>query len=237
MCNLVLASKQQESESIVKLLKNLFALIQMLKLFVDPPALFHYLYSLDWYRETLFAALPNFQDGWKGKSVLEIGCATGDFCRDMSAMGAIVCGVDRSGDMVRNATLAYENIRFEVADAMSLPLSKQQFEVVFAASLLNVVKNPVEVLREMLRVCRLGGVLVLLVPAAEFSTTEAKRWLMMQKFSAKNAIAYMAWYRLAKKVKIAQFTQWISEAGGTNMRVESRCLLGGMVRVFHVYPS
>jgi ubiquinone/menaquinone biosynthesis C-methylase UbiE len=221
----------------VKWLKNTAAWAEMVRLLLDPPALFHHLHSLDWYRGALVEALPHVPKNLAGKSILEIGCATGDFCGDMFALGGRVFGVDRSHDMVRRAKRAHVSIRFEVADAHSLPYGDHTFDVVFAASLLNVVNDPPRVLREMVRVCCPGGALALLVPAAEFNTAEAKRWVIAQGLTAKETAAYMAWHRLAKKVSAEKLTRWLNEAGLANALVESRCLLGGLVRVLHVYPS
>lgn len=218
-------------------LESTAAWAEMVKLFLNPPSLFNHLHSLDWYRGALMGTLPQAPEDLAGKSVLEIGCATGDFCSDMAALGATVRGVDRSHDMVQRAMLAHGSVRFDVADALSLPCDDHQFDVVFAASLLNVVGNPSGVLREMARVCSPGGVLALLVPAAEFTTLAAKRWVLAQGLTAKEAVAYMAWHRLAKKVGTDQISQWIHAAGLARARVASQSLLGGLVRVVHVYPD
>ena len=209
----------------------------MVRLLLDPPSLFHHLHSLDWYRGALVGALPHVPKDLAGKSVLEVGCATGDFCGDMSALGARVFGVDISDNMVRRAKLSHKSVQFDVADAQSLPYGDRTFDVVFAASLLNVVNDPPRVLREMVRVCRPGGALALLVPAAEFRAAEAKRWVVTQGLTAKESAAYMAWHRLAKKVSADKLTHWINDAGLANARVESHRLLGGLVRVLQVYPG
>lgn len=237
MCDLVSVSEARESGAIVKLLEKIAAWKEMASLLLDPPSLFHHLHSLDWYRGALVGALPYTLNNMADLSVLEVGCATGDFCGLMSEMGACVFGVDRSHDMVRHAKRAHDSVRFEVADAQSLPFGDRAFDFVFAASLLNVVNDPSRVLREMVRVCRPDGVIALMVPSAEFSTTEAKRWVRAQGLPARENAAYMAWHRLAKKVSSEKLMNWINEAGLANVRLESHCLLGGLVRVVHVYPS
>jgi ubiquinone/menaquinone biosynthesis C-methylase UbiE len=139
--------------------------------------------------------------------------------------------------MVTRARQTHPSVRFVVADALSLPFKAQKFGIVFSASLINLVSDPVTVLQEMARVCRTGGVLVLLVPAAEFSTAEAKQWVFQQGLAAREAAAYLAWHRLAKKVSAGQIMQWINEAKLAPARVQSHVLLGGLARVVQVYQA
>ena len=221
----------------MKWINNVSAWLELAKLFQDPPSLFHHLHGLAWYRGALMATLPRTQAGLDGQVVLEIGCATGDFSGAMVTLGATVHGIDRSNEMVRRAMLRHAAAQFEVADAHALPFGEDKFDIVFAASLLNVVSDPAQVLREMVRVCRPNGVLALLVPAAEFRTAEARRWVSEQRMVARDAAAYMTWHRLAKKVSADQLTQWLDDAGLAHARSDSQCLLGGMVRVIHVYPK
>lgn len=221
----------------VKWLNHLRARIQLARLLLDPPALFHHLHSLDWYRGALRDALPFAPEGLAGQSILEVGCATGGFCGDMAAMGAAVWGVDQSQAMVQRARQLHPAVRFDVASADALPFGDQHFDVVYAASLLNVVSHPAQSLREMARVCRPGGVLALSVPAAEFTHAHARRWAASQRLTPKDTAAYMAWHRLARKVDAAHMTQWLCEAGLAHAEVETKTLLGGLVRVVHVYPN
>lgn len=67
-------------------LRAVAAWIAMLRLLLDPPALFHRLHGLAWYRAALWATLPAFKTGLAGQSVLGVGCAGGDFCADMGVV-------------------------------------------------------------------------------------------------------------------------------------------------------
>lgn len=221
----------------MKRLKQAAAWVEMVSLLLDPPALFHHLHSLGWYRGALLASLPQTPADLTGRSFLEIGCATGDFCAEVAALGATVCGLDRSSAMVARAKRTQSAIRFDVGDALTLPYKESSFDIVYAASLLNVVSDPAQVLRQMMRVCRVGGVLAILLPADEFNTDEARQWVSCQKYSAREAAAYMAWHRLAKKVPADKIMAWFHEAGLQDARTESRSLLGGLVKAIHVYPK
>jgi phosphatidylethanolamine/phosphatidyl-N-methylethanolamine N-methyltransferase len=101
-----------------------------------------------------------------GDEILEVGIGTGltatlypDDCR--------VMGIDLSEPMLREAARHVEshgrtNVRLWRMDAASLGFPDQYFDVVYAAYVISVVPDPVAVLREMRRVCRAGGHIVLL---------------------------------------------------------------------------
>lgn len=219
----------------MKVLRTVAAWIAMLRLLRDPPALFHRLYGLPWYRAALWATLPTFQTGLAGQSVLEVGCAGGDFCADMATNGAQVHGIDRSEAMVRRARRAHPALRVDQADAMALPGGAQQYDVVFSASLLSVVSDPVAVIHEMVRVCRPGGTVAIQVPAAEFDRAQARQWVANQLLTGFDALAYLTWHRLARKVSTGKMQQWLVDAGLDEVRIERTPLLGGMVWAIHVH--
>lgn len=221
----------------MKLLRHIAAWGALVRLFLDAPALFRHLHGLAWYRGALRDALPDSPAALFGQSVLEIGCAAGDFCGEMSELGATVHGMDRSEKMLARARTAHPQVQFKTGDATALPYYDNRFDVVYAASLLNVVDDPVTVLREMARVCRPGGALALLMPAAEFNTAAARQWLSMNRMTPQESAAYLAWHLLAKKVSAAEFRQWIAEAGLGTARIETHTLLGGLVRTVHIYPA
>jgi phosphatidylethanolamine/phosphatidyl-N-methylethanolamine N-methyltransferase len=98
-----------------------------------------------------------------GDDVLDIGIGTGltaplypDDCR--------VTGIDVSEPMLREAAKNIEgkDIRLLTMDAADLGFPDESFDVVYAAYVISVVPDPVAVLQEMRRVCRVGGHIVVL---------------------------------------------------------------------------
>jgi phosphatidylethanolamine/phosphatidyl-N-methylethanolamine N-methyltransferase len=101
-----------------------------------------------------------------GDRVLEVGVGTGInaalYPRDCS-----VTGVDFSPKMLARARkrIAQKDVRnvslFEM-DATSLKFADNSFDIVYAPYVISVVRDPVAVTREMWRVCRKGGRVIIL---------------------------------------------------------------------------
>ncbi len=110
--------------------------------------------------------------------MLDIGCGPGSITLDLArrvAPGRVI-GVDASEAVLVEARAAAEEAgdattRFEAADAMRLPYADDSFDVVHAHQVLQHVGDPVELLREMVRVTRPGGLV-----AARDADYEAMTW-------------------------------------------------------------
>ena len=86
-----------------------------------------------------------------------IGSPYPDNCR--------VTGIDVSEPMLREAARHIDrrhNIQLFKMDAARLTFPDQSFDVVYAAHVISVVPDPLAVLSEMRRVCRVGDHIVLL---------------------------------------------------------------------------
>ena len=101
-----------------------------------------------------------------GTRVLEVGAGTG-LSAVMYPPECDVLAVDFSREMLTRAEARLSrrgitNVRLMEADATRLRLDSEQFDVVYAPYLINVVSDPLSVAREMRRVCRPGGRVVFL---------------------------------------------------------------------------
>jgi len=101
-----------------------------------------------------------------GDRVLEVGVGTGInaslYPRDCS-----VTGIDLSAPMLEKARerivrKGISNVRLLEMDAADLKFADNSFDIVYAPYLISVVPDPVAVVREMQRVCRPGGRIILL---------------------------------------------------------------------------
>src|SRR5688572_10776979 len=101
-----------------------------------------------------------------GDRVLEVGVGTGinaslypRYCR--------VTGIDFSASMLEKARMrmrrkGLSHVRLMQMDAAALKFADDSFDIVYAPYLVNCVPDPVKVVREMRRVCKPGGKLVIL---------------------------------------------------------------------------
>lgn len=94
---------------------------------------------------------------------LDVGCGSGAVARAILESDAssdrMVTGVDPSSGLVETCErlIPDPRARFQVASAEDLPFDGTEFELVVSGLVLNFLANPVAALREMSRVCRVGG--------------------------------------------------------------------------------
>jgi phosphatidylethanolamine/phosphatidyl-N-methylethanolamine N-methyltransferase len=101
-----------------------------------------------------------------GERVLEVGVGTG-INLSLYPKHCSVTGIDFSGSMLekareRAAAKGLKNARLLQMDAADLKFADDSFDIVYAPYLISVVPDPVQVAREMRRVCRPGGRIIFL---------------------------------------------------------------------------
>lgn len=95
----------------------------------------------------------------KPKKILEVGCGEGANLVNLKTMGfeGELIGVDSSIAKIDFAKRQVLGAKFRLANAYRLPFNSQQFALVFAKNLLHHLADPKRAIREMTRVCRAGG--------------------------------------------------------------------------------
>jgi phosphatidylethanolamine/phosphatidyl-N-methylethanolamine N-methyltransferase len=101
-----------------------------------------------------------------GDRVLEVGVGTG-INASLYPRDCFVTGIDLSAPMLEKARerivrKAISNVRLLEMDAADLKFADGTFDIVYAPYLISVVPDPVAVVREMHRVCRPGGRIIVL---------------------------------------------------------------------------
>ena len=101
-----------------------------------------------------------------GDEVLEVGVGTG-INASLYRKDCHVTGIDFSESMLRKArrrldTNGVQNVELMRMDAAKLGFPDESFDFVYAPYVISVVPDPVTVVREMCRVCRVGGHVVVL---------------------------------------------------------------------------
>ena len=129
----------------------------------QPPGSRRFFDELDQYHFEKLHHLPrlvNF-DGYRGRSVLDVGCGAGIDLARFARGGANVTGVDIAPSAVAlaRANFAQQKLpgHFEVANGEQLPFSDGSFDLVFAHGVVQYTTDPQRLIDECWRVLRPGG--------------------------------------------------------------------------------
>ncbi len=100
-----------------------------------------------------------------GERILDVGIGTG-LSLDLYPQHCKVTGIDISEGMLAKAAkrieqYGYKFANLSVADALNLPFSDASFDHVFVTHVITVVSDPVRLIDEMRRVCKVGGKIVI----------------------------------------------------------------------------
>jgi len=123
----------------------------------------------------------------RGDRVLEVGVGTG-INADLYPRDCAVTGIDLSESMLekareRVARKGIRNVRLVEMDAADIKFADDTFDIVYAPYLISVVPDPVAVVREMRRVCRPGGRIVILNHFLSASRVGAKLERLIAPFT------------------------------------------------------
>ena len=125
-----------------------------------------YDFIFDWIFAPGRAAAIGRLDLRPNDSVLEVGIGTG-LNLPLYPPSVRLTGIDLSQEMLDKAvervqTLAMPNVTLKVMDATSMSFGDNEFDKAVATYVISAVPDPVSVLREMRRVVRPGGTIVIL---------------------------------------------------------------------------
>jgi len=101
-----------------------------------------------------------------GAEVLSVGCGPGVILREISALDASVraTGIDVSADRVEEAKRRNRGIpqlNFVRGEAQAMEFASDSFDLVYSRMLLEYLKDKERAVREMTRVCKPGGTVLL----------------------------------------------------------------------------
>jgi len=122
---------------------------------------FHTIRMIEW------EAICSWLDPKKQEKIADVGCGNGYFARVLARKGCLVWGIDIDSISIKNATKYNkdENCFFTVGSAMGMPYRSTYFDKVISVCCLEHITDDEEALREIYRVLKPGGTLVLSVDA------------------------------------------------------------------------
>ena len=94
-----------------------------------------------------------------GERIIDLGCGTGQLTAAIAESGAIVCGIDSSEAMLKEARSAYPNIEFNEGDARTFQV-QQPYDAVFSNAAFHWIRESDLVARRIAHALRPGGRLV-----------------------------------------------------------------------------
>src|SRR5437773_11401730 len=100
-----------------------------------------------------------------GMAVLELGCGTGTFTRELVRSGADVVAIDVSPELleIARANCSAPNVQYQIQNAYALSYSEGVFDSVVGSSVLHHLEIK-EALREIYRVLKVGGTIYFTEP-------------------------------------------------------------------------
>jgi len=111
-------------------------------------------------REVLDPALEPILGNVAGKEIIDVGCGEGRYCRILASKGAKVTGIDPTPSFIELAKQRHSEGAYLEGRAEDLPFSDSSFDVVVSYVALVDIPDDLAAIREMARVCRQGGQVV-----------------------------------------------------------------------------
>jgi 2-polyprenyl-3-methyl-5-hydroxy-6-metoxy-1,4-benzoquinol methylase len=121
------------------------------------------------------------EEDYAEKKLLDAGCGTGEYSSWFASRGAQVTGIDLSDGSLREAkeyveSLSLDNVVFEKRSVLDTGLADETFDFVYCTGVLHHTPDPFGGLRELTRVLRPGGkILISLYTSSGFLLREARR--------------------------------------------------------------
>jgi len=117
---------------------------------------------------------PDFRDNWDDilfrervdrhiglyKKVLDIGAGAGRIELNFKGLASCVCGVDIDNRVLENPYLDEAKLGY----AESIPYKDNSFDIVICNNVLEHLRNPKEVFREIRRLLKKGGIFIMKTP-------------------------------------------------------------------------
>jgi SAM-dependent methyltransferase len=104
-------------------------------------------------KPSMYARLPDL----KGRTVLCVGCGTGEECAHLTSLGAKVMGIDISEGLIEYAKKSYPNLEFHVMDMEKLDFPDATFDFIYSSLVMHYISSWEKTLQNIHRALKPGG--------------------------------------------------------------------------------
>ncbi len=119
--------------------------------------------------------------------VLDLGCGTGMLLSELARRNEFVVGIDSSSEMLELVRKRRGSAALVLADADHLPFADHSFDAVVSVTLLQNMPNPATTVREVARVAKPGGIVIMTTLKRKHSLGELKCWVRAAGFKLLNS--------------------------------------------------
>jgi SAM-dependent methyltransferase len=132
-----------------------------------------------------------------GMRVLELGCGTGYFTRELARSRADIVAIDVSPELleIARANCSGRNVRYEIQNASALSYPDAVFDSVVGSSVLHHLEIE-EALREIHRVLKVGGTIYFTEPNMlnpQIAVQKNVRWVKRKLGDSPDETAFFRW--------------------------------------------
>ena len=116
--------------------------------------------------------------------VLECACGTGAISQYIAPKCRMLIATDLSMGMLRQAAqkcYQFPNAKFRYADLMHLKCRDERFDKVVAGNVIHLLDDPEAAVKELLRVCKTGGKLIIPTYINDEKTRQRKAVMLLEK--------------------------------------------------------
>jgi ubiquinone/menaquinone biosynthesis C-methylase UbiE len=119
------------------------------------------------------------------RKVLDAACGAGYGTYMLSKNASEVAGMDRSAEAINYASENYRagNVKFVTGDVTSMPFDSDSFDLITAFEIFEHVENPQKMLKEMSRVLREDGIILISTPNAEYEKSTVKNEFHVKEYN------------------------------------------------------